>query len=300
MADRAADRWLDWLVRGRDADDAELRRRTAEMLLPIRDKVLDGAPIRPGDTVLDVGTGEGLLGIGALERVGEAGRVLFTDVSAPLLERVRTAVEALGATGRSGFHVTPAETLAAISDRSADVVVARSVLIYVADRRAALASFARVLRPGGRVCLHEPVSAFFLAEDSAPGVFFGWDVGDAAEPAARVTDFYRETADGTPPSMLSLSAHALVRDAEAAGFGDVTATLTATSRRHAPGDDAVVRRVLHGRPNPAAPSPAETARAVLTPAEADRFTAALERAVRAGRGHLRLATVLLRATSGRS
>jgi ubiquinone/menaquinone biosynthesis C-methylase UbiE len=43
---------------------------------------------------------------------------------------------------------------------SVDVVTTRSVLIYVKDRARAFAEFARVLRPGGRTSLYEPINRF--------------------------------------------------------------------------------------------------------------------------------------------
>lgn len=297
VVDSTTDRWLDWLVRGRDAGDIEARRRTLAMLLPIRDEILDSANIQPGETVLDVGTGEGLLGIGALQRVGE-GRVIFADISAALLDSVRGAVTALGALDRSFFQVTSAETLAGILDQCVDLVVTRSVLIYVAERQAAFDSFARVLRPGGRICLYEPLASFFLADNSSLDSFFGWDVSDVMAAAERVKEFYRKSEDDTVSPLLTISAHELVHDAEAAGFSDITATLTAASRSHLPGDETLVRRTLHGRPNPNALSPAEVAREVLSPDDADDFIAALERAVWAGRGRLRHASVLVRGTIG--
>lgn len=297
MVDSTTDRWLDWLVRGRDAGDIEARRCTLAMLLPIRDEILDSANIQPGETILDVGTGEGLLGIGALQRVG-AGRVIFADISAALLDSVRGAVAALGALDRSFFQVASAETLAGISDQCVDLVVTRSVLIYVAERQAAFNAFARVLRPGGRICLYEPLAAFFLADNSSWGSFFGWDVSDVAAMAERVKEFYRRSGENIASPMLTLSAHELVHDAEAAGFSDITATLTAISRSHLPGDEALVRRTLHGRPNPNTLSPAEVAREVLSPDDADDFIAALERAVWAGCGRLRHASVLVRGTIG--
>lgn len=298
VVESPTDRWLDWLVRGRDAGDIEARRRTLAMLLPIRDEILDGANIQAGETVLDVGTGEGLLGIGALQRVGE-GRVIFADISAPLLDRVHGAVAALGALDRSSFQVTSAEALAGIPDQCVDLVMTRSVLIYVAERQAALNAFVRVLRAEGRICLHEPLASFFLTDNSSSGSFFGWDVSDAAGAAERINEFYQRSGGNAASPMLTLSAHELVHDAEAAGFSDVTATLTATSRRHLPGDETLVRQTLYGRPNPNTLSPAEVAREVLSPDDADDFIAALERAVRAGRGRLRHASVLVRGTIGK-
>ena len=51
--------------------------------------MLDRATIEAGDAVLDLGTGTGLIGFGALERVGSDGHVIFTDVSAALLDQCR-------------------------------------------------------------------------------------------------------------------------------------------------------------------------------------------------------------------
>ena len=44
-------------------------------------------------------------------------------------------------------------------DDSFDVAVARSVLIYISDKRATVAEISRVLRPGGRVSIFEPINA---------------------------------------------------------------------------------------------------------------------------------------------
>ncbi|MPZ28950.1 MAG: hypothetical protein GEV12_21765 [Micromonosporaceae bacterium] len=65
-------------------------------LYEFRDNVVRGASIALGDVVLDVGCGDGLLGIGALPRVGDAGVVIFSDVSTDLLSRCRELVTELG------------------------------------------------------------------------------------------------------------------------------------------------------------------------------------------------------------
>ncbi len=55
--DRELDKWAAWVVHRRDGDDLEQRKRALEHLLPIRDRVLDNARIREGETLLDVGAG---------------------------------------------------------------------------------------------------------------------------------------------------------------------------------------------------------------------------------------------------
>jgi arsenite methyltransferase len=58
--------------------------------------VLENAEVHPGDAVLDVGTGDGLIGFGALELVGMNGRVIFSDISHDLISDCRSTADALG------------------------------------------------------------------------------------------------------------------------------------------------------------------------------------------------------------
>ena len=55
----------------------------------VRDLVLDKAGISEGEVLLDVGTGDGLIAFGALDRLGENGRVIFSDLSQDLLNHCR-------------------------------------------------------------------------------------------------------------------------------------------------------------------------------------------------------------------
>ena len=82
MAQR--DQWARWLAERRYGGDLERAARGLEQLRAWRDRVLDNARLAEGETLLDVGCGEGLIGFGALERGAET--VFFSDVSQDLVE----------------------------------------------------------------------------------------------------------------------------------------------------------------------------------------------------------------------
>lgn len=60
------DHWAEWLLHRRHGGDPDAVRRTLEYLAAVRDRVLDNARIAPGETVLDVGCGDGLIGFGTV------------------------------------------------------------------------------------------------------------------------------------------------------------------------------------------------------------------------------------------
>jgi 2-polyprenyl-3-methyl-5-hydroxy-6-metoxy-1,4-benzoquinol methylase len=60
---RARDRWAAWLLERRHGGDPEALRVTLEHLGRVRERVLDAAAIAPGETVLDVGCGDGLIAL---------------------------------------------------------------------------------------------------------------------------------------------------------------------------------------------------------------------------------------------
>ena len=178
------DRWARWLLGRRDAGLDAQRATTLAHLAGIRDRVLDAAEPLAGATVLDVGAGDGLIGLAALERVGPDGSVIFSDVSEALLARCEERASSLGLAARARFVRARAEDLADVPDASVDVVTARSVLIYVVEKALAFAAFARVLRPDGRLSLFEPINRLMSPEPEDR--FWGDEVAPVADLAARV------------------------------------------------------------------------------------------------------------------
>lgn len=216
-----SDRWSEWLLGGRYGGDVEVLRRQFPRLHEWRDQVLDRATIEPGDVVLDLGTGTGLVGLEALERVGVDGRVIFTDVSAPLLDQCRRLAQELGVSHRCEFVVAPADQLP-IADEAVDVVTARSVLIYLPDKRPAFGEAFRVLRPGGRLSIFEPINRFSHPEPADR--FLGFDVTPVGTIAAKIAAV-RTPLDQHP--LTNFDERDLFSHAEEAGFDQVNMTYTA-------------------------------------------------------------------------
>ncbi len=70
-----------WFAERRHGGDERTRLDVLEELTPVRERVLTGANLQPGDTLLDAGCGDGLIGFGALALVGEGGAVIFDERS---------------------------------------------------------------------------------------------------------------------------------------------------------------------------------------------------------------------------
>jgi len=153
----STDLWADWLLHRRHADDSEYAKRVNAVVLTYIDRVLDHGPLAPNMHILDVGSGEGTLGFRAIERAGASLKVTMTDISTVMLSHARAQAQEKRLQDQCTFVQTSADCLEGIPDASIDLVTTRSVLAYVADKRAALNAMHRVLKPGGRLSIAEPI-----------------------------------------------------------------------------------------------------------------------------------------------
>jgi ubiquinone/menaquinone biosynthesis C-methylase UbiE len=283
------DKWAEWVLARRHADDAEQKRRALEFLGPIRDRVLENARVRLGEVVLDVGAGDGLIAFGAMPLVEESGRVVFCDVSQDLLDHCRNVAKELGVTERAEFVRAAAENLSPIPDGSVDVVTTRSVLIYVQHKDAAFHEFHRVLRPGGRVSIFEPINNYFPDDMDD---FSGFDAHPVRDLVEKIwVSEGRDAANHPMDPMMNFNERDLLRHAETAGFAEVHVELVIDVEPGTWVEDW--DRLLGTSPNPNARTTAEAIAAALTREEAERFEAHLRPLVDAGRGLMRSAFAYL-------
>jgi ubiquinone/menaquinone biosynthesis C-methylase UbiE len=283
------DKWSDWVLDRGHGGESEEERADLAYLRPIRDRVLDGAGIRDGDVVLDVGAGAGLLAFGAIERAPGC-RVIFSDISAPLLAHAQGLADEHGVLDRMEFVEASADDLATIPDRSVDVVMMRSVLIYVSAKRDAFAEFHRVLKPGGRLSLFEPINRYF---DMTPDDFWGYPSGPVRDLVEKLYDYEGWDACDVTDPMMDFGERDLYDFAGDAGFPDVALTLVVERRRGAwvTNWDTLLKTA----PNPNAHTTAETIEGALTEEEAARFTAYMRPLVERGDGLMESAFAYLRA-----
>jgi len=266
------DRWSRWLLERRNAGDERQREVILEHLEVVRDGVLALAEPLDGAVVLDIGTGDGLIGPAALERVGPRGRVIFSDISQALLDRAREAAGAQAGEDCTQFVLSRAESLAEIADASVDVVTTRSVLIYMADKQAAFGALHRVLRPGGRISLFEPINRLMFPEPDDR--LWGYDIAAVAELAAQVKLSYRRLRDPASDTMMDFDEHDLVRFAETAGFERIHLECHIDIEPDAAHMRAIgLETLLDIAPNPLAPTLREVLDDALSAPERERFLA---------------------------
>ncbi len=287
MADSRQDMWAQWLLDRRFGGDPERMKKMMAFLYPIRDQVLSHIDLAEGETLLDVGCGDGLIGFGALEKFPGC-RVIFSDISQDLLNHAEDLGQEMGVEARCQFVRAAAEDLSMLASGSVDAVTTRSVLIYVTEKQKAFHEFHRVLKDGGELSVFEPINRFSFPEP--PDRFEGYDVTPVAGVAQKLMALYLQIQPLDTDPMGDFDERDLVSQAERAGFSEIHLDLQIEVRPHENDDWSAF---LHTAMNPKIPTLAEAMEQVLTTEERERFTNHMRPLVEGKRGTRRIAVAYL-------
>jgi SAM-dependent methyltransferase len=191
----------------------------------------------------------------------------------------------------AGLFFGSVDDLVDIDDASVDVVTIRSVLIYVEDKAASLRECHRVLRPGGRLALFEPINRFIVAGHGR--AFRGYDVSPIADIVTKLEALYDSIQDPVNDPMFDFDERDLLRLVTMAGFDEAHLELRADIEpRMGP---QPWERLLASSGNPLVPTIGEAILQTLSDEEAALVEQHLRPLVEQGIGKHRMATVLIRA-----
>jgi ubiquinone/menaquinone biosynthesis C-methylase UbiE len=125
---------------------------TERLSSPLAAQMVSLAEIKPQGSVLDVGTGTGVVALQAAKKIGMDGKVHGIDLSEGMLATARAKAVRLGLAEKVEFSRMDAEKLE-FTDASFDTVVSLFALLHFPDPLTALREIYRVLSPGGRLVL---------------------------------------------------------------------------------------------------------------------------------------------------